>query len=367
MLNHKQQRKHLAVSVVVPMHNEAANLPSTLVEIARELKRLNRSFEVLAVNDGSTDDTASRLRALAQIAPWLRIVDYQPNRGRGYAIRQGIGEADGEVICTIDADLSYTPDHLVKMVELFDHYPKLDCVVGSPYTSGGSTENVPRSRLWISRLGNRVISRAIGGNIKTTTGVLRAYRADCIKSLELFADGKELHLEIISKLLAAGYHILEMPAVLRGRKRGKSKFNFRAIASSHLLFSFHERPMLLFGLVGLALIALGVVGGGYIVYLWQIASLNPSRPLMTLVPLVVLTGIQILVFGFLGSGLARLRREIFVVQRENKELESQLEKLTSVFQEDRFESATAAGSGVTMPGDDRQAASADQPTAVESR
>jgi glycosyltransferase involved in cell wall biosynthesis len=311
------------------MHNEAANLPDTALAIAEELQTQGHSFEVIAVNDGSTDDTGGRLRALASIAPWLVIVDYAPNRGRGHAIRAGITRALGEIICTIDADLSYTPDHLTQMIAAFKRYPALDCVVGSPYIAGGRTEGVSPWRLWLSRWGNRVISRAMGGRIKTNTGVLRAYRASCIKNTELFADGKELHLEILSKLLAAGYNVIELPATLRGRKRGKSKFNLRGIVSSHLLFSVHERPILLFGLIGMMLIGLGIMGGGYILYLWQSASLNPSRPLMTLVPLVILTGVQILVFGFLGSGLARLRREILIVQRENKELEHKFDKLAT--------------------------------------
>ena len=314
------------VSIVVPMHNESANLPNTIDQIAAELRNAGHNFQIIAVDDGSTDDTARKLHSYAATAAWLHVISYQPNQGRGYAIRAGIAAASGEIICTTDADLSYTPDHLTKMIALLQKYEKLDCVVGSPYTSGGSTENVPPLRLAISRLGNRIISRAIGGSIKTSTGVLRAYRKNCIKSLELFSSGKELHLEIISKLLAAGYSIMEMPAILRSRKLGKSKFRFRAIAASHLLFSLHEKPILLFGLIGLALIGLGLIGGGYVVYLWQNGTLNPNRPLMTLLVLFILTGIQILMFGFLGSGLVRLRKEIFVVQRENKMLEMKLDQ-----------------------------------------
>jgi glycosyltransferase involved in cell wall biosynthesis len=281
---------------------------------------------VIAVDDGSTDNTESRLRTLAAISPWLRLITYSPNRGRGHAIRAGIRHATGNIICTIDADLSYTPDHIGKMLDAFDRYDGVDCVVGSPYTKGGSTENVPGWRLLLSRWGNKVISFAMGGTIKTSTGVLRAYRKECIKSIELFADGKELHLEIISKILAAGFTVVEMPAILRSRKAGKSKFHFRAIAGSHLLFSLHEKPMILFGVIGLILVGLGLAGGGYLIYLWQSGTLNPNRPLMTLLVIFLLTGLQILMFGFLGSGLVKLRKEIFVVQRQNKTLEQQLDQ-----------------------------------------
>ncbi len=338
------------VSVVVPMHNESANIPDTLEQIATELRQAEHRFQIIAVDDGSTDDTARKLHLLSASNDWLKVISYQPNQGRGYAIRAGIEAAQGEIICTTDADLSYSPDHLTRMIVLLMKYAKLDCVVGSPYTEGGSTEDVPPLRLFISRLGNRIISRAIGGNIKTSTGVLRAYRKSCIKSLELFSSGKELHLEIISKLLAAGYSIMEMPATLRSRKKGVSKFRFRAIAASHLIFSMHEKPILLFGLIGLALIGLGLVGGGYIVYLWQSGTLNPSRPLMTLIVLFVLTGIQILMFGFLGSGLAKLRKEIFVVQRENKMLEMKLDQWKEKLETDaKSQPAVGSAAGHERP------------------
>lgn len=314
------------ISIVVPMHNEADNLPHTVTQIAAELSEHGHNFEIIAVDDGSTDKTAAKLSEFQQANAYLRVVSYQPNRGRGFAIREGIRASRGEIVCTTDADLSYSPDHLTRMIALLKKYERLDCVVGSPYCNGGSTENVPKLRLLISRIGNRVISRAMSGQIHTATGVLRAYRSQCIKSLELFSTGKELHLEIISKLLAAGYTVMEMPATLRSRKQGKSKFRFRAIATSHLLFSLHEKPMLLFGLIGLFFVGLGLLGGAYVVYLWQSATLNPDRPLMTLLVLFILTGIQILMFGFLGSGLVRLRKEIFVVQRENKMLELKLDE-----------------------------------------
>lgn len=349
------------VSIVVPMHNESANLPDTLEQIAAEMRSAGHTFAVVAVDDGSTDDTADKLRLLATKADWLKVVSYQPNQGRGYAIRAGIETATGTIICTTDADLSYSPDHLSRMVALLQKYPKLDCVVGSPYSAGGVTEGVPFLRLLVSRLGNQIISRAFGGNIKTATGVLRAYRRDCIKSLELFSTGKELHLEIISKLLAAGFCIMEMPATLRSRKKGKSKFQFRAIAASHLLFSLHEKPILLFGLIGLALIGLGFAGGGYVVYLWQDGTLNPNRPLMTLIVLFILTGIQILMFGLLGSGLVRLRKEIFVVQRENKMLEMKLDQWKESLETDANPRQTEIKSG-----DDKRSEHQEAPADYES-
>jgi hypothetical protein len=210
------------------------------------------------------------------------------------------------------------------MGTVLEQNPEVDLVIGSPYVEGGRTENVPWLRLLISRIANKIVGFAMKGNLSTVTGILRGYRTECIKSLELESDGKEINLEILSKALAMGYKAYEMPAVLKGRVRGKSKFKFKATAISHIIFSLYEKPIILFGIVGLFLIALGLIGGFYIVLLWLNSALNPERPLMTLMVILLLTGLQILLFGFIGTQLVYLRKEIYKIQRENKSLEQKL-------------------------------------------
>jgi hypothetical protein len=211
------------------------------------------------------------------------------------------------------------------MADILLKSPQVDLVIGSPYVNGGRTENVPWLRLLISRIANKVLGFAMKGNLSTVTGILRAYRAECIKSLELESDGKEINLEILSKALAMGYRAYEMPAILRGRTKGKSKFKFRATTISHIIFSFYEKPIILFGFVGILLMASGMFGGLYIIYLWLNSALNPERPLMTLMVILLLTGLQILLFGFLGTQLVYLRKELYKIQRENKTLQMRLE------------------------------------------
>ncbi|MEZ5359952.1 MAG: glycosyltransferase [Candidatus Zixiibacteriota bacterium] len=315
------------ISVVVPMYNEADNLPGNLTRIKDALRLTGATFEIIPVNDGSVDDTFAKLQKLAAEDECLRPTGYPDNSGRGRAIRTGIAHARGTYIMTCDADLSYDEAHLPAMYKLLSLPQAPDMVVGSPYMPGGATENVPANRLFISRMGNLVLSRIMPGNIHTVTGILRGYKASAIKSLDLEADGKEIHLEIISKGIAAGFRIIEFPAVLTGRKKGKSKFRFKATALSHILFSFFEKPSILFGIVGSLLIAAGLTAGAYIIYLWQNGTLNPNRPLMTLMVIVLLAGMQVLLFGFLGSLLVSLRREIFRVQRRQGEMIQQIENI----------------------------------------
>jgi glycosyltransferase involved in cell wall biosynthesis len=306
------------ISVVVPMHNELDNLPSTVDRIVATLDATRHSYEIVAVDDGSTDATSSRLQSMAQGDSRLQVVSYAKNRGRGYALRRGFEAAHGSTIVTIDADLSYDPSHIVGMLAVLEERPEIDFVVGSPYTKGGMTVNVPKGRLWISRWGNRILGLAMPGGLTTVTGILRAYRREVLDVLDLESNDKDLHLEIVSKAIAAGFVPAEMPATLTGRKRGKSKFFFKATVASHLIFSFYEKPILLFGLIGALIMGLGLGTGVHLLYLWQTESLNPDRPLVSLTVILLVAGLQVLLFGFLGSQIVQIRRELFRTQKTVK-------------------------------------------------
>lgn len=233
-------------------------------------------------------------------------------------MRRGFEAARGAIIVTIDADLSYDPSHIVGMLSILQERPEVDFVVGSPYTKGGTTENVPTGRLWISRWGNRILGLAMPGGLTTVTGILRAYRREVLDVLDLESNDKDLHLEIVSKAIAAGFVPAEMPATLTGRQRGKSKFFFKATVASHLIFSFYEKPILLFGLIGALIMGLGVGAGVHLIYLWQTEALNPSRPLVSLTVILMVAGLQVVLFGFLGSQIVQIRRELFRTQKTVK-------------------------------------------------
>ena len=110
----------------------------------------------------------------------------------------------------------------------------------------------------------------------------------------------------------------EVPAVLEGRKLGNSKLKFRSKTISHLLFSFYEKPMILFGFIGLILCLVGLISAIYLFYQYILGTLDPTRPLMIFMILTILSGIQILIFGFVATQISLLKREIYVIQKENK-------------------------------------------------
>ena len=306
------------------MFNEAENAEATLHRVEEALASFSGAYEIIAVNDGSLDNTLDILNRLAERDKKLKVVSYSKNAGRGMALKKGFKESSGEIIVSIDADLSYSPKYILDLVDTLRREPELDLVLASPYMPGGGVRNVPFHRLWVSRLGNKVLRFAMPNRIYTSTGIFRAYRKKVLDSLELESDGKEIHLEILSKALALGYRVKERPAILTSRKKGKSKFKFRKTAFSHLVFSAFEKPMILFGFIGLLTLAIGLLIGLYIAYLRFSGDLTPGRPLITFALLLILGGIQILSFGFIAIQIVSLRREILRVQKENLELKKEI-------------------------------------------
>ena len=311
------------LSVIIPIFNEEEAIANTIKAVVSELDSLQIDWELVLVNDGSTDDTLSICQKSVEGNKRIKVVDYSPNRGRGYALRSGFKGTRGEKVITIDADLTYSPEHISKIWKELKK-KEADVIVGSPYMKGGKTINVPFKRLLISRFGNILLGYAFPGKIKTITCVLRGYRKEVLDSLELESDGKEIHLEILSKAIALGYRVKEIPAVLTGRERGRSKFRFKATSVSHLLFSFYQKPMIIFGFSGLCMLGAGLILGIMFIVQRYMGTLNPTRPLYILMILLLLGGIQMLSFGFIANQIGVIKKEIYKIQKANKTIKKKL-------------------------------------------
>ncbi len=318
--------ENIELSIVVPMYNEQDNVSETHRKIHEAIDPLNIKWELIFVNDGSIDNTLSVVSEVAKKDPMLKIVSYLPNRGRGYALRQGFNAANGEFILSIDFDLSYDAAHLVRMYQYLKEHPEADVVLGSAYMKGGEVIGVPKFRLFISKLGNLMLRLAFPWHIHTITCVLRGYRKEAIKSLALVADGKEIHLEILSKVLDLGYKVAEIPATLTARQKGTSKFKFKKTSLTHLAFLFFEKPIVVFGIFGTLLLIGGIVTGLFITYLRFTGNLNPARPLTFLTIILILAGIQLLSFGLIAILLREQRREIYRLQQNQNKLSNYLVK-----------------------------------------
>lgn len=313
----------MKISIVAPMYNEAKNIHDTFGQICNELdgKGFN-NYEIIFVNDGSEDDSWSIAKELAKNDDRLKVFGYEKNQGRGKALRTGFEKAQGETIVSIDFDLSYDVTHITRMINTLISDSSIDTVLTSCYMPGGKIIGIPAFRLFISKMANLLYRYAFTPKIYTSTCVVRAYKKDAIKSIDLDSNDKEIHLEILSKLIANKYRIIEIPGTLTRRKKGKSKFKFTAHSISHILFFIQERPFVLFGLFGLFVLFLGFISVIILLitrfgnmpdfnatFISQIVS--PS-----FVIILFLAAFQILGIGFIGTQINFLKREMFKMQSQ---------------------------------------------------
>ena len=315
------------LSVIVPVFNESSNVFHTAAAIAETLGKAGISYELVFVNDGSTDDTAERIAELGRTDATVRLTGYPANAGRGKALRTGLAAARGQFVATIDADLSYHPSAILDLMKALEQNPGADFAVGSPYARGGSTEGVPAFRLLVSKLGNIVLKRFMPGDFHTFTGILRCYRRPMVDRLVLDSDGKEIHLEILTKALVLGFKGIEVPAVLTGRKRGRSKFRFRQTAVSHIVYALHAKPMAIFGLIGLAMLLVAV---GMAIYLLVLSASNipvGGRPLLAFAVFLGITAMLIMAIGFIALQNVVLRNEMYKIASQNKAIADRLDKV----------------------------------------
>jgi dolichol-phosphate mannosyltransferase len=239
------------ISIVCPFYNEMACMRSAVEGLLHSLSRLREPFELILVNDGSTDDSLEIANGLASRHPEIRIVSYATNRGRGYALRQGIQVARGALIFTTEIDSSWGDDVLLRMYNVMQQRPEADMVVASPHLRGGGYRNVPFRRVALSRWGNRFIRGALSFGVTMNTGMTRGYRRASIMALPLFVDGKEFHLEVVQKAILLGWRIVEVPAILNwnGRENNgeqvvrRSSTKLDRTVRTHLWFCVFSSPI----------------------------------------------------------------------------------------------------------------------------
>lgn len=251
------------VSIIIPCYNEERKITSTVEKVERYLTdlKLISSWEIIIVNDGSTDTTPDILKDI--VANSIKVISFLSNQGRGAAIKAGVQAATGEFIITIDADLSYDLDHIGQILEEFRKEPNTDVVIVSAYMKGGRVFGVPLKRLLLSRIANGILSRFFRQKLSTVTCVLRGYKSEIIKNLFLIEKGKEFHLEVLSKLFLNEAKIKEIPGRLvwkREKTETKTSRNLNLIKSSrsHLLYALAIKPHSIFKYATIGLLVFGL-------------------------------------------------------------------------------------------------------------
>ncbi len=306
------------VSVVIPVYNEEGNIGPLLDELRGVLEGLGRPWEVIVVDDGSTDGTAARLREAAARLPALRVVRLRGNFGQSAALAAGFDLARGELVVTMDGDRQNDPADLPRLLEgLKEGY---DVVSGwrrdrqDPFWS----RQVP------SRVANALISWITGVRLHDYGCTLKVYRREILRDIALYG---EMHRFLPALARWVGATVGEIPVHHRPRPSGVSKYGLGRtvrvlldLVTVKFLMSYWTRPIQIFGLLGLALGGVGALLGFVLSYQRIVQGVPlANRPILLLAVLLVLVGFQFVSIGLLGEMLVRTyhesqRKPVYIVR-----------------------------------------------------
>lgn len=299
----------LSVSVVVPAYNEASHIYESLQAICDHLLEADFEWEVILIDDGSQDDTGEEARRFAATHPQVTIVEHVTNLGLGQALKTGFRAANGQYTVAFDADLSYSPDHVDRLVSTIET-TGAKVVVASPYMEGGSVEGVPRLRAFLSKAANRVLRTLSLSHTSTTTGMVRAYDSRFIEGLALKSVDNQLNAEIIYKTSLVRERVVEIPAHLRwtrdeeDTKKRRGSFSIIRTTLDFLFSGFIFRPFMFFILPGALLLLLALYALGWAAFHVAAAVPDQSGPLNNMISDAAAEAFQASPHSFVIGGLA---------------------------------------------------------------
>lgn len=300
------------ISVIVPLYNEAESLPTLHDWIVRVMQEHDISYEIVFVNDGSTDTSWQVIKQLHDTNPHVRGINFRRNYGKSAALYCGFDAAQGEVVITMDADLQDSPDEIPELYRMISQ-DGFDLVSGwkQKRYDNKLTKNIP------SKLFNATARWVTGIQLHDMNCGLKAYRQEVVKNIEVFS---EMHRYIPYLAKNAGFtRIGEKVVQHRKREFGVSKFGLNRFVNGYLdlmtlwfLNKFGKQPMHFFGLVGsimfiLGFIAIIVVGAMklYALSHGEAAMLVGDNPYFHLSILSMILGCMLFLAGFLGELIIR--------------------------------------------------------------
>ena len=300
--------KKVSLSIIIPVFNEAQNLPELFGELMPVLDKLGRSCEVLFVDDGSKDESWRVLQSLQQREVRVRIIRLRKNFGQTAALAAGFDYARGDIIISLDADLQNDPKDIPLLVDRVE--------AGYDIVSGWRKGRKDRffSRRLPSIIANWLISRLTGVRLHDYGCTLKAFRKDVIKNVKLYG---ELHRFIPAIASHMGVAIAEVKVNHRARRYGKSKYSFfrftRVILDMltvKFLLSYSTRPLQIFGLLGLVSGVLGFIISLWLSYQRLVLKISvANRPLLLLGVLLMVIGFQFITLGLLAEMMVRAYHE----------------------------------------------------------
>jgi glycosyltransferase involved in cell wall biosynthesis len=286
------------ISVVVPLLNEEHTLETLYAELAAALEQRADEFEVVFVDDGSSDGSLSVLTRLHEEHSNVVVIHLRRNFGKAAALQAGFLEARGDIVVTIDADLQDDPAEIPKLLAKLDE--------GFDLVSGWkAARNDPILRRLFSKVFNWATQFVSGVHVHDVNCGLKAYRAEVLQGMRLYG---ELHRFIPILAAYRGFRVAEIPVNHRARQYGTSRYGperylrgFFDLLSVTFMGRYRHRPLHLFGGVGVLMGAVGFVILTYLTVIWFWGQGIGQRPLLTLGVLLVVVGIQFISLGLLSE------------------------------------------------------------------
>jgi glycosyltransferase involved in cell wall biosynthesis len=296
------------LSVVIPVRNEAASLEELHRELSETLRAWGRSYEIIIVEDGSTDESFQTLARLQARDERLRVIRFRRNFGQTAAFAAGFAHARGRLIVTSDGDLQNDPRDIPAMVETLERGHDIVCGWRRNRKDAFVSRTIP------SRVANWLISWATGVHLHDYGCSLKVFRAEVVKPLKLYG---EMHRFLPAIASEQGVAIAEVPVHHRPRKHGRSNYGISRtvrvildLLTVKFLLSYSTRPLQIFGLIGLAMGTIGLAVSGWLAYLRLFGNQSiADRPLLLFGILLIFTGVQLVTLGLLAELQARTYHE----------------------------------------------------------
>lgn len=287
------------ITFVIPMYNEEESLALLYEKIIQNTANKYR-YEIIFVDDGSTDGSVTVIRKIIEKDPNVHLIVFRKNFGKAAALQAGFRNSQGDIIITMDADLQDDPSEISHFIDKINE--------GYDLVSGWKKErHDPLEKRLPSKLFNRVTSHLSGVELHDFNCGFKAYRREVVENIDVYG---ELHRYIPVLAYRKGFKITEIVVHHNKREYGKSKYGFerylRGLFDSitvAFLGKFYDRPMYFFGKIGLLLLGVGALICGYLTVLWFLGQGIGGRPLLMLGVLSIILGVQMFSIGFLGDML----------------------------------------------------------------
>lgn len=288
------------VSIIIPFLNESPNLKPLCEELKAALDGMDKTYEVLFIDDGSTDDGVAVLEAYRNEMPQIKVVSFRRNFGQTAAMVAGLDYSEGEIVVTLDADRQNDPADIPAMIAKIEEGYDMAC--GWRH----DRQDTYISRKLPSMLANRLISTITDVNLHDYGCTLKAMRKELAKRVTLYG---EMHRFIPAVASGVGAKIAEVKVNHRARTAGESKYGisrtFRVILdliTVKFLLRFHARPLHFFGMPGLALGASGSLLLAYLTISRLVFDVPlGDRPLLIFAFMLLIIGLQFILFGLIGE------------------------------------------------------------------